>query len=276
MLYNLREYHRPADVEEALQLLRRTDIHTVAIAGGTAVVGEGTPEIEAVVDLAALGLDFIEHQGNLLRLGATLTLQNCVTKLGHIAGGLLSRTAHRMAGWNIRNAATLGGMLAGGDLHSPLSVALAALRATLEITGSDDPVPWPSVTKDVLSGQLITAVRVTLPAEQISAAYEQVGRTPADAPIVCAAAIAYQVSGEVKTRIAVGGVAADDLLLSEMNLNLANPIIHPIMAITDDLTSVSILSDFLGSSDYRLSIAPVLARRALTGALAGLGITVEG
>ena len=64
MLYNLREIHHPTTVEEAVALLRRQDVRTVAMAGGTSLVGEGGPEIEAVIDLDGLGLDEIERQGD--------------------------------------------------------------------------------------------------------------------------------------------------------------------------------------------------------------------
>src|SRR4051812_18752482 len=103
MLYNLREYHRPTEIAEALRLLQRTDIRTVPIGGGTTVIGEGTPEIEAVVDLSELGLDTIKRESNLLHLGATVCLQSLVDDLKDVANGLLSEGARRMAGWNIRN-----------------------------------------------------------------------------------------------------------------------------------------------------------------------------
>ena len=54
-LYNLREYHRPTDIDEAVRLLRRKDVHTIVLAGGTTAIGEGSPEIEAVVGLVRGG-----------------------------------------------------------------------------------------------------------------------------------------------------------------------------------------------------------------------------
>src|SRR5687767_10996925 len=118
MLYNMREYHRPTDLDEAIRLLQRSDIYTVPMGGGVTVVGEGTPDIEAVVDLDGLNLGFIERDGDTVRIGATVHLQAIVEELRDVAGGALSDTARRVAGWNVRNAATLGGLLASGDVNN--------------------------------------------------------------------------------------------------------------------------------------------------------------
>jgi CO/xanthine dehydrogenase FAD-binding subunit len=59
MLYNLKEVHHPVKLEEALSLLQRADVRTLPLAGGTALVGSDDPDVEAVVDLAGLGLSFV-------------------------------------------------------------------------------------------------------------------------------------------------------------------------------------------------------------------------
>src|SRR5687767_6840635 len=164
MLYNLREYHRPTEISEALRLLQRTDMHTIPIAGGVSVVGEGTPEVEAVVDLSELGLDTIKRDGQLLRLGATVRLQMIVDELKDVANGVLADSARRMAGWNLRHAATIGGVLAGGDVHSPLSVMLAAFDAHIRVLGADGEsmITWEdlseSLSQNPLRGKLITEI----------------------------------------------------------------------------------------------------------------------
>src|SRR5574341_1038441 len=129
MFYNLKEYHRPTDLAEAYRLLQRTDIRTIALASGVAVAGEAMPDVEAVVDLSDAGLDFIKREGDLLQIGAMTRLQTIVDELGDVADGLLSCTAHLMAGWHVRNMATVSSPLAMGDIHMPLSVALAAPAA---------------------------------------------------------------------------------------------------------------------------------------------------
>ena len=73
MLLNLREYHRPGEdaqpgrqrerLDQALALLARPHLRTVALAGGGALLGSSDPSIDAVVDLQGLGLDEIAVDG---------------------------------------------------------------------------------------------------------------------------------------------------------------------------------------------------------------------
>ena len=42
-LYNVREYHQPTDLDEALTLIRRRDITSVPVAGGVTVAGKDQP-----------------------------------------------------------------------------------------------------------------------------------------------------------------------------------------------------------------------------------------
>lgn len=269
MLYGLREYHRPTTLEEALHLLQRTDIRTVPLAGGTELIGRGGAEIEAVVDLSALGLDFIERKGNTLRLGAMVRLQTIVERLREVADGLLAEAARRMAGWNIRNMATLGGSLVGGGPHTPLSVSLAALGARLAITGQDEPLSWP--IDEIPQGQLIATVVTDLPEGAVGAGYEQVGRTPADHPIVCAAAVAScSDGGTIHTRTAVGGLLARGLMVVDQAVADDIPAAVEAVAaqiIPPSLPEMACLSDYRGSAEYRRAVAPVVARRALTTAI---------
>ncbi len=269
MLYGLREYHRPTDLQEALRLLQRPDVRTVPLAGGTDLIGRDGSEIEAVVDLSALGLDFVEREGDTLRLGAMMRLQTIVEGLGSVADGLLADAARRMAGWNIRNVATLGGSLVGAGLHTPLSVALAALGAHLTITGQGESLRWP--VKEIPQGQLVTAITINLPQGTLGAAYEQVGRTPADHPIVCAAAVASRsAEGTIHTRTVVGGLLVNDLVIVEQAVEDSPAAAVEAVAAQVVPPQAICLSDYRGSAEYRRAVAPVLARRALTAALTRL------
>lgn len=282
-LYNLREYHRPSDLDEAVRLLQRKEIKTVALAGGVGVIGEGTPEIEAVVDLSNLGLDFIEYEGNTLLLGAMVRIQTLVESLEEIADGLIAETARRTAGSNVRNAATLGGTLAGRDIHSPLSVALAALKARVKIYGQAGEMPvWADLAREIrtsgLKGRLITAVTLTMPAGAIGATYEQAARTPADHPIVCAASVAYSSGAQtVEANTTIGGLLDNRLITVGQTITNGD-----VFAATESLLrkivpkrtpKTAFLSDFLGSAEYRRGIAPVLAQRALVSALEKIGVS---
>ena len=67
----IRSYHRPAELAEALDLVRRG---AVPVAGGTRVLA-ADDEVPNVLDLSALPLRGISVEDGDLRLGALTTLQ---------------------------------------------------------------------------------------------------------------------------------------------------------------------------------------------------------
>ena len=63
-MLNVKEYHRPQGLTEAIELLRRKEVRTVAMGGGTWLIGEAPRDVEAVVDVADLGLNKIVVEDN--------------------------------------------------------------------------------------------------------------------------------------------------------------------------------------------------------------------
>lgn len=267
------EYLRPKTLDEALTLLRRPGVRTVPLAGGTWLTPRLRSDVEvpepldepvdAVVDLSGLGLDGIELDGEpedgWLHLGATATLSEIAdhTACRRLAGGILAEAARREAPVNQRNAATLAGVVLGAEPTSELLLALLALAAHAEVV-ADQPrtVPLDALLADLpnqLAGGLVTEVRLPWPAEAVHGGLARVARTPADYPIVAAAAVALGESA----RLAVGGAAARPILL---RLGTGQPL-EP--ALDAALDSVELRSDWQGSADYRRAMTLVLSRRAL-------------
>lgn len=267
------EYLRPKTLDEALTLLRRPGLRTVPLAGGTWLVPRlrrdvDVPDpleepVDAVVDLAGLGLSFIELEGQpgsgWLRLGATTSLEQIAASPAcrQLAGGILAEAAHREAPLNQRNAATLAGAVLGAPSQSELLLALLALAAHAAVdAGQPRAVPLDDLLADLpgqLSGGLVLELKLPWPAETAKGGVARVARTPSDYPIVAAAAL---VDGDSR-RLAVGGVAAAPLLLQLGTRE------DPQSALAAALDSASVLSDWLGSSAYRREMALVLSRRAL-------------
>jgi CO/xanthine dehydrogenase FAD-binding subunit len=266
------EYLRPTTIHEAVALLRRPGVRTVPLAGGAWLVPRlrrdvDVPDpldetVDAVVDLAALALDGIDLEGEpgngWLSLGATTTLtqiaDNAVCR--DIAGGLLAQAAQREAPVNQRNVATVAGVALGASSQSELLLALLALAGHVVVDAGEPRVlPLHELLADpgLLTGGLVTAVRLPWPAATVGGGLARVARTPGDAPIVAAVAVADGAG----RRLAVGGVAAEPLLLrlaADDNLEAA---------LNAALQGVEVLSDWQGSSEYRRAMALVLSRRAL-------------
>ena len=283
MLINLREYHRPHDLQEALHLLRRPRPRTVPLAGGSTLIGSGDRAVEAVVDLQNLGLRYVktEPDSQAVLLGAMATLADVSRSDGvrRIYGGIVAEAAHRSAGSVLRNQATVGGAVAVADPADELLVALLACDAQVTIHAPDATrlplAEFLARREELLSAHaLITEVAVNPPQEQTGAALQRVARTAADVPIVCAAAVLSADGGTcTAARLALGGVAARPLRLPEVEAMLVGQALSTelIGAAAERVTElVEPTGDFRGSAAYRQAMAGVLSGRALGQALARL------
>jgi CO/xanthine dehydrogenase FAD-binding subunit len=277
-LYRLKEYHRPSDLDEALHLLRRKNTYTVILAGGVTLMGEGLSTIESMVDLSGLGLDSIKRERNTIHLGALVTLQQIVENLQDVASGVLAVAARQTAGLHTRNIGTIGGLLASADLHAPLSIVMAALGSRVKMYEQSGEIPlWQTVCaqarRNSLRKHLITSISFTVPDHPYGMAYTQVGRTPADRPIVgVAGLVSRQSADEAEISVAIGGLTQDLVAVSGTfnRTQLANlaECVHTLLP--SKYSDTLLISDHLGSSDYRRSMSSILTERAIASALNSL------
>jgi CO/xanthine dehydrogenase FAD-binding subunit len=246
MLTNLLEYHWAEDIDEALILLARTDVKTVALAGGTHLLGLEDQEIQAVVDLRELELAYIENTTSrdgrghrIMRIGAMTTLQALADSplLREFASGILAHTAYASSSsLLIRNSATLGGTLATGPTsQADLLTALAVLDAEvvlrsgsktqIDLLGSslDRPsfalsgvtykgkqerrVPATTLSTERRPNELIIEATFPLPNPACGGSFVRVGRTPTDVALLNAVALIDARNDTYEcVRLALGGV----------------------------------------------------------------------
>ena len=257
------EYHRPTLLEDALTLLARPEPFTVPLGGGSAL-NRPSPQPMAVVDLQALGLNFIQQQGSTLVIGATLTLQAFQESLNtqrlsnsDLAVTLQKAITHE-ATYNLRQVATIAGTLVAADGRSPFTTAMLALDAQLTIRPGEESSGNPQaislgdilpLRSERLQRRLIT--QVTIPVK-VRLAYEFVARSPADRPIVCAS-VAVWPSG--RTRVVLGGHGQAPILAFD------GP--EADGAEIAARSAFSQAGDEWASAEYRQDIAGLLTRRCL-------------
>lgn len=240
----LAEYHKPGSVAEAVQLLRRTDVRLRALAGGSQLVGaletRAAKDVDGVVDLAGLGLDRIAANDESLTIGATATLSDVSSHplAGELAGGILRRTAAYEGPVNLRNAATVGGVVASAEMDSEFYAALLALDASVVTSDAERETVTPLADFVIPSSHhLITAV--ILPIRSLRSGHARVARTPSDRCIVAAVAVV----GEGVERVALCGVRNRPVL--------AGSVLNP-------------PDNWKGSAEYRQKMAEIVQTRALT------------
>ncbi len=237
----IQAYHRPKDPAEAAALLRREDIRTLPLAGGTQLVPLAGYGEEEIVDLQDLPLDHLEYTEGGLHAGALVRLQDL---MDHEHTPALVRDMARYEGPNtFRNAATLGGVLAAGDAESELLAALLVHEASLRLDtpGGTEALALEDFLADrprLLEGALILEARFPTGGKTASA---RVARTPMDRPIV--AALGRRTSNGA-LRLALCGVAEAPVLVEAAGLETLTP-----------------PGDFRGGAPYRAELARVLTER---------------
>jgi carbon-monoxide dehydrogenase medium subunit len=226
-------YHRPTTLEEALTLL--TSPGAAILGGGSSLVAATTAT--TVVDLQALGLDGLALDGDRLMIGAMVCLADLAD--AELAPPLVRDLAKREAPSTIRNAATVGGTVAMGDPESELLAGLLVYDGVVSVATQNG--TRTVALADYLASSptgIITTVTVATGGRATSA---RTGRTPADRPIVMAAA---RRGDDGSVAVAVTGVAA-------------TPVRY------EDETSLEPPTDFRGGADYRRHLATTLVARAL-------------
>lgn len=291
MLLNLLEYHWAEDIDEALLLLGRTDVKTVALAGGTYLLGLDDDSIQAVVDLRDLELGHIRENATSVHIGAMTTLQSMVDApvLKDLATGVLAQAAQASSFSRvIRNSATLGGTLAiGAASQADVLTALAALGAeallrsgsrtkfdlgagTVERPGfalagvtfkgkQERHISCVDLSHERRSNELIVEVVIPRPAAGTGASFQRIGRTPTDIALLNACALVEIQDGIYRqVRLALGGVSMEPVRMQGVEKQLEGQV-----AINEGDTTINTqvlvsalqagMADFSPPSDFRAS-----------------------
>jgi carbon-monoxide dehydrogenase medium subunit len=258
-----------------LALLARRNPHTVPLAGGSSLIGSADPTVEAVVDLQGLGLEAIRLEGDVLHIGAMATRSALAVEENalRLYDGLIARAAHHWGGNVQRNRATVGGALAVAAPDDPLVAALLVCDARVVFYAAaglrELPLAdfLPRRTELLGAPALILGVHVSVPSGSTGASLAIVARTPADSPIVLAAASLEVEGGRCAgARLALGGVAPTAVRLAEVEAMLAG---RPVSAERIGSAAARVgdfidpPGDFRGSAEYRRAMAVVLSERAL-------------
>jgi CO/xanthine dehydrogenase FAD-binding subunit len=243
------EYHRPKSRAEAVALLQKPGVRPLG--GGTVLNRPGLTEKIAAVDLQALGLDGIENSAGQFCLGAMAVLQR-VMETAWLPAGIRQAAQMEVSG-NLRQMATVAGSLVSAGGRSRWAAALLAVDARL--------VWEPGAAASTLEGWLAQG-RPTSPGAFITTivfeagvrvALQSVARTPADEPLVCAAAAAWP-SGRV--RLALGGWGSHPLLAYD-----GPGLVEHIRSAAREAYAQK--PDDWAGAEYRREMAGVLAGRCL-------------
>jgi aerobic carbon-monoxide dehydrogenase medium subunit len=259
-------YHRPASIAEAARLAA-ADPDARVLAGGQSVLPAmklGLLTTSAFIDLAGLPeLRAIRVAGGNVNIGAMVT-HATVAESREIRSAVpaLSALAEGIGDAQIRNRGTIGGSIANSDPAADYPAAVLALNATIRTnqrTIAADAFFKGLFETDLKPGELITAIELPIPTRAAYVKFLQ----PASRFALVGVFVA-QTGGQV--RVAVTGAAARAFRLEALEEALARRFVPEACgAVT--VAAQGLNSDLHGSAEYRASLIPVLARRAVQSAI---------
>lgn len=279
---DLEEVIRPRTIAEALVHLARRDVTPYPLAGGTRLLARSASGIRAVLDLGALGLDYIRTEAGELHIGAMITLQDVAESdvAADVARGLLVRAAWMAAPRVQRHQQTVGGTVAGAEGDDDFLVALEALdaRVVYYLPGDRDTarvLPLTAFLTEVRSRPPFLIVEVRVPVrEGARAALQRVARTPRDRAIVNVAVVLHLDGDTVaEARVVAGGVAELPVRLQRVETLLAGRALDEVsMEEVEEAARVAVapIDDWRASADYRRHLVGVLTRRAIQSLISNL------
>ncbi|GMQ85214.1 MAG: xanthine dehydrogenase family protein subunit M [Acidimicrobiia bacterium] len=282
------DYYRPETVAEAIDLLETVE-GSRPLAGGHSLLPAMKLRVAnptAVVDLTRIeGLDGITRNGDSLIVGALAKhAAVAASELVQSDCSILADAAANIGDPAVRNRGTLGGSIAHADPAADYPTVLAALGATITVTGrsGDRSIPVDDYFVDMFTpahadGELVTSVNVPVLGPGKGGAYRK-HRHPASSYAVVGVAVVVAVEDGTCTeaRIAVGGVtgkperaeAAEAVLVGQ-------PAVEEAIAAASSHVGEALgnpLGDAYASGEYRVHLAGVLTRRALADAFTAAGV----
>jgi len=277
------EYFKPTTVGEAVKLLAQYGEKSQLIAGGTDLLVEKSPQVEVLIDITGLGLDYIKSDSQGTRIGATTTFADIEASpaLYKSPHNILAQAARQMGTPLIRNMATIGGNLCSAVPSADSAPPLLVLDATLSIAGPtgersiDIADFFLDARKNALKrDELLTEIQLPALPDRTGTAFVKEGRVATGDLAVVNVAVRLSVAADNTCQdvcIALGAVASTPLRVKEAEAMLRGEkpqedILKRVAARACE--EIKPISDVRSSADYRKTLSCILVEQALKEAVA--------
>jgi carbon-monoxide dehydrogenase medium subunit len=273
-------YHRPTSLKDAVALLADLGDDALALAGGHSLIPMMKLRLATpahLVDLAGLGdLKGIRADGDDIVIGA-MTTQHELIGSDLLAQNIpiLRETSLLIADPQVRYVGTLGGNVANGDPGNDMPAVMLCLGATYHVTGKGGEHRIPArefyhgaYFTALEPGEILTAVRIPMPAAGHGYAYQKLKRKIGDYATAAAAVVLTMKGGGEVGSVSIGltNVAETPLWAEEaakilLGSRLDAATVKKAVAGAEAITSPA--TDSRGPALYRTKMAGVMLARAL-------------
>ena len=272
-------YHRPTSVKEAVGLLVQLGDDSRALAGGHSLIPMMKLRLATpahLVDLAGIAeLKGARTDGSDIVIGAMTTQHELIASdLVAAKIPILRETSEQIADPQVRYLGTLGGNVANGDPGNDMPAVMMCLGATYHVMGKSG--ERRIAARDFYqgayftaleTGDVLTAVRLPVPAAGHGCAYEKLKRKIGDYATAAAAVVLIMTGGKVGTcSIGLTNVAETPLWAQEaakilVGSTLDAATVKKAVAAAEAITAPA--ADARGPAQYRTKMAGVMLTRAL-------------
>jgi carbon-monoxide dehydrogenase medium subunit len=272
-------YHRPTSIKEAVGLLAQFGDDGRALAGGHSLIPMMKLRLATpanLVDLAGIAeLKGARTDGNDIVIGAMTTQHELVASdLLTAKIPILRETSLQIADPQVRYVGTLGGNVANGDPGNDMPAVMMCLNATYHVMGKGGErriaareFYQGAYFTALEAGDVLTAIRIPVPAAGHGYAYEKLKRKIGDYATAAAAIVLTMTGGKVGTcSIALTNVGETPLWAEEAGKILVGSAldaatVKKAVAAAEAITAPA--ADARGPAQYRTKMAGVMLTRAL-------------
>ncbi|HYA07931.1 MAG TPA: xanthine dehydrogenase family protein subunit M [Xanthobacteraceae bacterium] len=272
-------YHRPKSVQEAVGLLAKLGDDGRALAGGHSLIPMMKLRLASpanLVDLAGIAeLKGVRADGNDIVIGAMTTQHELAgSDLLTAKIPILRETSLQIADPQVRYVGTLGGNVANGDPGNDMPAVMMCLNATYHVTGKNGErriaareFYQGAYFTALEAGDVLTAVRIPVPAAGHGYGYEKLKRKIGDYATAAAAVVLTMKAGKVEScSIGLTNVSETPLWAEEAAKILVGSALDAatVKRATDAAEAITApASDARGPAAYRTKMAGVMLARAL-------------
>lgn len=255
-MMTIREYARPATLEEAWQLNQKKPNRVL---GGMIWLKMETINVGTAIDLSGLGLDTIEETEDGFSIGAMVTLRQLEEHSGLAAytHGAVKEALRHIVGVQLRNLATMGGSIYSRFGFSDVLTLFMAMDCSVELYKGGI-VPLRDYAERPYDRDIL--VRLIVKKEKAEFFYQSVRNSQTDIPVLTCAA-AWLADGSY--RIAIGARPLKAVLYA-FPAQAGVPAQELARKLADEVTRQVVTgSNMRGSAEYRRHLAGVLTKRAV-------------
>jgi carbon-monoxide dehydrogenase medium subunit len=280
----LKLYH-PNTVDEAVSLLA-ADEDARCLAGGATLVAMMNADL--ISPSALVSLDHIDSLNGISIEpdgGAVIGAMTRHASIAEATGfdgsqNIVARAARVIGHPAIRNMGTIGGSIAHADFAADYPAVLVAADAVVQVIGAAErrEINARNFFVDYMEtalgpGEIVASVRLPSGPAGAASAYEKFARVDGDFATVSVAVVLSETGGRCgHARLSIGACAPVPLWSAEADGILTdNNLSEDAISTACDIliAAADPVDDFRGSGDYRMSLIPVLVRRAIASARAG-------